>query len=271
MNVLWNKQIRLQNIWMPDCFGLFYKRDEIIAFFFKDRRNILSVSETDPNPQILHSLHSSETLPLPYSWEIVESSKDVFLLVSDDRGINLRNNKFSYDIPVQLQTVYNQHKRPEKYYTEAPQHIGEFTIYHKGNCGYICKKETLKLWEFTGRAYLYTDMMRWKDRLFFGTGGNGGYFYVLNVYTGLPLLSIKTGGTRCFIQKDNLCYLLKTEKNAQLLCIDLSEGKIISQCNLPGVATINSRISMIDNIIHVITFNVSHTKTNGFTWSCVEI
>lgn len=271
MNILWNKQVRIKDLWTPDCFGLFSKQEKKVTFFFKDRSKLLSISEEDTKPQLLYSHCGNEPLPLPYSWAVVETPSAAFLLVSNDRGINLKNNEFSYDIPAQLRTAYAQHKCPEKHYVEDSHHLGEYTIHHKGNCGYICKRENSKLWEFTGRAYLYTDMMRWKDRLFFGTGGNGGFFYVLDMHNGLPLAAIKTGGTRCFVHVDNLCYILKNEKNAQLLCIDLSDGRTVSYCDLPGIATIDSRITMIDNLIHIITFNLSHSKSNGFTWSCVKM
>lgn len=270
MDVLWKKQVGIKNVWPPDCFGLFAKQGKKVAFFFKDGRKLLSISEEDTEPKLLYSFGSNEDYPLPSQWTFIETTNAAFLLVSDDRGINLDNNEFSYDIPIQLQMAYHQHIHPPEYYVEAPQYLSEFTVLHKGNCGYICKRENEKMWEFTGRAYLYTEIVRWKDRLFFGTGGNGGYFYVLDIHTGLPLVSIKTGGTQCFVQVDNLCYILKNEKKAQLLCIDLFDGRIVSQCDLPGTATIDSRITMIDSLIHVITFNLSHSKSDGFAWSCIK-
>ena len=271
MKVLWNKKVQLNGLWMPECFGLFAKQGNHVTFFFEDRSKLLSISEADMVPQLLYCCSGNESLRLPSRWAIVETLNTKFLLISDDQALDLTNNEVSCDIPVLLQEAYKQQVHPPEYYVEAPQQLGEFTILHKGNWGYICKREDAKLWEFTGKAYLYTDMMRWNDRLFFGTGGHGGYFYVLDIHTGLPLATIKTGGTRCFVQVDNLCYVLRNEKNAQLLCVDLSDGQIVSQCDLPGIATIESRITIIDNLIHVITFNISRSKSEGFTWSCVKI
>jgi hypothetical protein len=243
----------------------------MVTFFFKHGSTLLSISEEDNLPQLLYSCDSNEALPLPSRWVMVEVLDTAFLMISDDKGFDLKNNVFSYDIPVQVRMTYNQQLLPEKHYVEAPQHLGEFTIFHKGNCGYICQRENTKLWEFTGRAYLYTDMMRWKDRLFFGTGGYGGYFYILDICSGVPLVAIKTGGTRCIAHVNNLCYVLRNEKHAQLLCIDLSDGRLVSQCDLPGIATLDSRMTMIGNEIHVITFNISHSKGESFTWSCIEV
>ena len=271
MNILWSKYIKTGDVWPPNCFGLFGKIENKVVFFFKDRSNLLSISEEAIEPQLLYSCDRNEDLPLPSSWAVVETPNNAFLLFSADRGVDLKNNELSLDIPAQIRMAYTQEVHPAEYYVEAPQPLGEFTIFHKGNCGYICKRENVILWEFTGRAYLYTDMMRWKDRLFFGTGGNGGFFYVLDIHSGSPVASIKTGGTRCIVQVDNLCYVLRNEKNAQLLCIDLSDGRIVSQCDLPGIATIDSRVVMIENLIHVITFNFSRSKTDSFTWSCVKV
>lgn len=271
MQVLWQKQVEIYDLWEPDCFGVFHKEENGITFFFKNRSSLLALSEENTKPQMLHTCCNGEKLPLPHDWAIVEVLDASVLLVAKDQGFELKNRQFSDQIPSQIQLAYLQRVRPEKYYEEAPQHLGEYTIFHKGNCGYICKKNDTELWQFLGKAYLYTDMMYWEDRVFFGTGGRSGYFYVLDIRNGSPLVSIKTGGTRCFIHADNLCYILKNEKTAHLCCIDLLNGQTVSQCDLPGLATINSRITMIDNRIHTITFDYIGSKVRGFTWSCVDI
>ena len=271
MHLLWNKQVRIKDFWAPECYGVFYKQEDNVTFFFLNRSNLLSSTNVSPDVNFLCSCERIEQLTLPHRWDIVETSDTSLLLFSDKCGFDLKNEELSFSIPTECQALYNQHMRPSKYYEEAPQYLGEFTILHKGNSGYICKKDNSIIWEFTGRAYLYTDVLRWNDRLFFGTGGHGGYFYVLDIHSGVPLASIKTGGTRCIVQADNLCYILNNEKNAQLLCIDLLDGRTVAQCDLPGKATLDSRIAMIDNAIHAITFNTSHAKSDGFTWSCIKV
>lgn len=272
MNVIWNKRIEMNELWMPDCFGLFVGQGEQVTFFFKVRRNLLAVSEKEGKPRLLHSFYGDKKYLLPCKWALTETADASFVLFSEDRGFDLKSQKVSHDIPEELRMEYCRWQcRPEKNHVDAPQKLGEFTILHKGNWGYLCMRENTQLWEFTGRAYLYTDMMRWKNRLFFGTGGQGGYFYVLDINNGSPLASIKTGGTQCIVHVDNLCYILKNEKTAQLLCIDLEDGRTVSQCDLPGIATLESRLTKIDNCIHSITFHVSRSKLKGFTWSCVKI
>ena len=145
MNVLWNKPVEMKDLWMPDCFGLFVKQEEQVTFFFKNRRELLSISEEDDKPRLLHSFCGNIKFRLPHKWAVVDAPNAAYLLVSDDCGFSLKNNEFSYDIPDEIRLEHSQHVRPEKYLVEDPQQLGEFTILHKGNCGYICKKETLKL------------------------------------------------------------------------------------------------------------------------------
>ena len=271
MKILWNRQFKREYLWEPKCDGQFIKQDNHVSFIFADDDNLLAFSEKDALPRLLYTNTSVEILPLPSEWMVVDTPEDAFLMVSEDQGLNLKNNKFSHDVPEHIQMEFKKRIKPFAYYETFPQSLGEYTILHKGNSGYVCMKENEKLWEFTGRAYLYTDMMRWKDRLFFGTAGQGGYFYVLDINTGVPLASIKTGGTQRIIQVDNLCYVLRREKRSQLVCVDLSDGKIVSQCDLPGKASVKSAIAMIDNRIHAITFNYSNSIPIGFTWSCIEM
>ena len=268
MKVLWNKSIGVTDLWIPECYGLFCKQEKKVTYFFMHGSALLAVSEEDSEPRLIHY---SDDLPLPNEWCVVETTTDAYLLVSADSGVNLNSNEFTCDIPSHIQREYSHHFRPEKYYVEAPQCLGEYTVLHKGNWGYVCQKESSKLWEFTGRAYLYTDFVLWKDRLFFGTGGQGGYFYLLDIHSGKPLAAINTGGTRCIVHEDNLCYFLANDKRARFFCVDLNDGKTVSQCDLPGKANLDSRVTKIGDRIHVITFTPPQSKSEGFIWSCIEI
>jgi len=89
MNLLWNKQVRIDNLWTPDCFGQFAKLENTVTFFFRDRHKLLSLSEEEAKPQLLHSCGCNERLPLPSNWTVVKSTDSAVLLVSDDRGIDL--------------------------------------------------------------------------------------------------------------------------------------------------------------------------------------
>lgn len=271
MHVVWSKAIRTSNPWEPEYFGIFCKQENDITFFFKDKANLLAISSKNRDARTIYSCPAGERLSLPREWAVAEDSGIFFLLISKDKGIDLENNVFSNQIPVQAQLTYSKLVHQEKYYVEAPYCFGEYTVAHKGNCGYICMKKGAKIWEFVGKAYLYTDIVRWNNRLIFGTAGNSGYFYVLDIENGKPQVCIKTGGTRNFVLIGNLCYVLSNSKNAQLLCIDLSVCRITTQCDLPGIATSNSRLTIEDNHIHAITFEFTKSQLKGAIWSCLEI
>lgn len=271
MHIVWSKYIRSDYLWEPECFGLFYKPNHEITFYFKENSNVLALSEKDNEPRIIYSCFNEVRLSLPQKWAIVEDSNNTFLLFSENQGFNLKKNEFSYHVPIQVQAAYNRFVRPEKYYVEEAFDFGKCRIEHKGNCGYVCKTNGIPMWEFRGKAYLYTDIVQWNNRVFFGTAGNSGYFYVLDIESGKNLVSIKTGGTRSFVQLGNLCYILSNEKNAQLLCIDLSSGRTIGHCDLPGTATVNSKIAIVDNLIQTITYDFAGQIPRSAIWSCIEL
>lgn len=271
MHIVWNKYIKTHYMWEAECFGLFYKRENGIAFFYIDGLNLMAISENDTVADILYSCSATDDLSLPFDWIIVEEAEEAILMTSQNAGYDLKRNVFIHEIPASVKAAYSSQERPEKFLVEAPFHFGEYTISHKGNWGYVCTKNGQKIWEFAGRAYLYTDIVRWNDRLFFGTAGHGGYFYVLDLKTGEPITSIKTGGTRSLAHADDICYVLSNEKTAQLLGVDLSSGKIVSRCVLPGKSSSNSRVAIDGNRIHAITYEYSGASLKQVVWNCIEI
>lgn len=271
MRVVWSKPIKTTNPWEPDFCGIFFKQVNNITFFFKDRTNLLAISESDQNAMTVYSCVNTDTLTLPRKWMVVEDAEASLILFGNNKGFDIQRKKYIHQIPASVQISYSNQVKPEKYYEEASFYFGEYVVSHKGNCGYVCKKSGRVIWEFSGKAYLYTEIVRWQNRLFFGTAGNSGYFYVLDIESGRPLVQIETGGTRSFVHIGNLCYVLANLKSAQLLCIDLTNGTIISQCNLLGKATSNSKLEIIDEYIHTITFEYLHSRLNGAVWSCIEV
>ena len=271
MHVIWSKSIKTSHPWEPDYFGLFYKQEKGVSFFFKDRSSLCAMSENDCAPKTIFTCCGEERLSLPRKWSIIANCDNQYLLFSQNTGINLRNNAFLHSVPSQVQRAYLETVRPEKYYEEASYPLGEYIIHHKGQCGYMCTKHGSQLWDFAGQAYLYTDMTRWDNRLLFGTAGNSGYFYVLDIDNGKPVATIKTGGTTSYVQKNTVCYLLSNTTYAQLLCVDIATGRTLSQCDIPGIATSNSRLSIEENHIHTITFEYSRKKLAGAIWTCIEI
>lgn len=269
MQLLWNKQIPSSNPWEPEYEGVFCKIQNTVYFCFKDSSAVAVLAEDMTIPQQI-TPGSEGTIPLPGRWILMEALEPACLFLNEKLVLNLRDMTFLQPDPVRL-GKYHEACRPEKFYVEAPFVHGEYCITHKGQWGYECTKNGNTIWEFQGKGYLYTDICRWSDRLFFGTAGRGGYFYILNAETGEVVSAVKTGGTASMIQIENECYILSNEKSAVLLCVDLRDGSILESVPLPGKANTYSRLREIDGKIHAVTFEYKRKEMQSALWSCLQI
>ena len=134
--------------------------------------------------------------------------------------------------------------------------MNEYQVRHKGEWGYICQKDGQDIWTFGGRGYLYTDMQREGDNLYFGTAGAGGYFYILNIHTGVPILSLRTGGTTVIQRRGSHAYLYTGvgQRKSQLICVDLISGNILDEMELPGIASDVRVLGLWEDCIYTMTF-----------------
>lgn len=271
MDNVWSKYLQTCNPWEPHYYGIFNMRNNLVRFFFKNRTCMLSIAENEHDIKVVHLSTTGVPLALPREWAIIEDKITSFLMISESQGIDLTANIPVNQIPIHIQLAYREQMRYACHYEEAQFVFGEYRICHKGKCGYVCMKNGELLWEFTGKGYLYTEVVCWKNRVMFGTAGRGGYFYILDIDTGFPIVSLKTGGTRCFIHLDNLCYVLSNTRHACLLCVDLSNDTIIDQCELPGKATVNSKLVYLGENLHAITFDYRNSELKGAFWNKINI
>ena len=170
-----------------------------------------------------------------------------------------------------LKEVFKVLQKPEKYYEEASFTFGEYCISRKGSFGYRCTLDRKILWDFQGQGYLYTDICVLKNRAFFGTAGQGGYFYILDLQTGEPLAKIKTGGTASIVTAGNCCYVLSSGKTARLMCVSLADGSILGETVLPGKSNAYSRLDLVDGKIHAITFLYKNRFLQQAVWNCIAL
>ena len=136
----------------------------------------------------------------------------------------------------------NTEEYKEKYKRKhAPYHFeyddfvfGEYTISHCGEWGYTCRKNENFLWKKALKGYLYTDMIRNQNNIVFGTSGQGGHFYSLNIDTGEIVFDYNTKGTSKFYDVNNSFYFcLRDGKNTQILRIDYS-GNVLENIEVEG-------------------------------------
>ena len=240
MKLIDSMKIQHENPWEPDLDGLFLNRDGSIKFCFKEGSSVVAQSE-DCAIEIWYTAPEGERLELPYHW------------TGAARGV----------APM-LRTWWPSDT--EIYYFE------DYTISQTSQWSYVCKKAGEAVWKFKGYAWRYTTIEQFGDNIYFGTAGQGGYFYLLNLHTGQPLLKLKTGGTvNLYARRENRLYLLQQDKKAYLVCVDLEDGNILDRLELPGKVCQHSAIRLIGGAVHCVTFTYRGGPVKEALWNRVEI
>jgi hypothetical protein len=242
MDMKWIESIVIghENPWEPELDGLFVRRNGPVMFCYKENESVVAQS-LDGEREIWYTAPERERLELPYHW--TGAAKGVAPM---------------------LRTW--QPSDAEIYYFE------DYTIAHTSQWSYVCKKAGEEVWKFQGYAWRYTTMEQYGDNIYFGTAGQGGYFYLLNLHTGAPLLKLKTGGTvYIYARRENRLYLLQQDKKAYLVCIDLNDGTILERLELPGKANQHSAIRLIGDIVHCVTFTYRGGPVKEALWNRVEV
>lgn len=198
MQLLWSRQLTDDNPSESNYDGIFYEYDGEVRFVFKNRDGLSVLTENSDAPQAI----CSGRIPSSRRWVLVDQQDYSYLFFEDnlyreclreDRAFDLRTLQMTHMLPQAALKDYRAAHKPMKYYEEAPFAHGEYCISHKGEWGYECSINGEKIWQFRGYAWLYTDIHFWNDRVFFGTSGQGGYFYVLDLETGEPLTKRRNG------------------------------------------------------------------------------
>lgn len=234
--------VRIQNedTWHTYLVGLFLKRDDTVKFCYMERGRVVAQC-LDGSHEVWYAPSEGEELPLPEDWTGVAKGA-----------------------PPMLRTWWPSDT--EIYY------FGDYTISHTSQWSYVCKRGEEVIWTFRGYAWRYTLIEQYGDNIYFGTAGQGGYFYLLNLHTGQPLLKLKTGGTIYYTRRENKLYLLQQEKKAYLVCIDLHDGTILERLELPGKATEDCVIRLIGSTVHAVTFFYTKERCHSHgCWNRVEV
>ncbi|MBR6768177.1 MAG: hypothetical protein IKM34_01660 [Clostridia bacterium] len=183
-----------------------------------------------------------KTSPLYYKG-IVEREEHALNCYFFDRGVGIKSVSFDTQ-DGQILTYSKDGKIKKK--SSAEKHnlhdlslddfvFGEYTISHYGEWGYVCKKNEQLLWKKSLKGYLYTDIVLNQNNIVFGTSGQGGHFYSLNLDTGEIVFDFNTKGTSQFFDENNSYYFCSVNnKYTQILRIDYN-GKILGNIEVEGV------------------------------------
>ncbi len=184
-----------------------------------------------------------KTSPTYYSGAAVK--EDVLKCVFFDADLGI--TEMTFDIQNGHILTFGKNGNTEKYKESftakhAPYHLecddfifGDYTISHFGEWGYMCHKNGRLLWKKSLKGYLYTDMILNQGNIVFGTGGQGGHFYSVNIDTGETVFDFNTLGTSKFFEVNNNYYFCSAEKNrTQILKIDYF-GNILENIEAEGL------------------------------------
>ena len=184
-----------------------------------------------------------KTSPTYYSGAAVK--EDVLKCVFFDADLGI--TEMTFDIQNGHILTFNKNGNTEKYkenyaVKHASRHLecddfvfGEYKISHFGEWGYMCHKNDRLLWKKALKGYLYTDMILNQRNIVFGTGGQGGHFYSVNIDTGEIVFDFNTLGTSKFFDVNNNYYFCSTEKKCtQILKIDY-DGNVLENIEVEGL------------------------------------
>lgn len=224
------------------------------------------------------------TSPLYYRCAVVRNNH-VLNCYHFDEGLGITETSFSIQNGQLLTWGINGNtneykekyrKQYEPYHFELDDFVfGEYTISHYGQWGYMCKKNEKLLWKTSLKGYLYTDMILNQRNIVFGTSGQGGHFYSLNIDTGEIVFDFNTKGTSVFYDANNSFYFCSRDnKSTQILRIDYF-GNILEKIEVEGAYYDGySLFSLCEDVLCVIT--LKKTRKDNFErfspiFNCIQL
>lgn len=229
-------------------------------FFYLVHRELHSISVVPPYT------HTAGDFPLEgwrfryADWRFFEKAGKTILMTDENSAVDLTSMEPVFPVLDDLKAQYlrgmldydhKMHNFGVSYF------LGEYRIFHKTEKILECWRGEQKLWQFRIHAYLYSDFGLWKDRLFFGTAGQGGEFYELHVETGEVLLKVKTGGTVRYAQDQSSVYFCGYQNirdtQSAVYCVDLDSASIRETMTIPGRVSDN-KVFLRDSLLVTASF-----------------
>lgn len=254
MQLLWEETIGRGEISERDYKGHAVWLDSRPVFLFRDeKRRIIGAELSGKGIERLSPLTDRPIDSKPEHWLLVEQPP--LLMVSRDLGFDLLSGRVLDLIPPEYARDY------QRKVTDRDMHLeydgfdfGDHEISRRGRWGYDCRSHGEVLWSLTAQGYLYTDMVLIDDRLLFGTDGQGGHFYIVELTSGDPVCDINTHGTNCFVVRDGSAYVLERGKKSAVLEISIRDGSVRDRIPIRGRATVESPLALCGDKLLFVSF-----------------
>lgn len=238
-----------KKIWSSLLKGRFFNKEDEVFFLFRNDYKELALYELENGIIKSKNYYFIGNLPLsPLKWSIYN---DTMVVIGDNTYVDLAQKTMveNAEIDIKINRKYD-------YYFD------DYYVFYNEKSKYTCKKNNKKIWDFKSQGYLYTDIIKYKDKLLFGTDGWGGHFYIVNLENGIVEYDLDTGGTNEFIVNNECAYILDRKKNT-IIVISLYNYKIVDETMLPERTVFESSLGINADILYVTTYKENKNTNIG--------
>lgn len=184
-----------------------------------------------------------EKVAIPAYWQVSKGNGYTLLHCGADIAFVINEDDILLAEDEDYEEVYSY----DEYHLSADAFVFDnYRIEHAGSFGYSCTDMVTgkKLWKTRVQGYLYSDIVKIKDKILICTAGYGGFVYAIDLLTGEHLYQVKTHGTAKIEYSDNLFYCYILGKRGALVAVDIDSGDIIDRQELFRV-TMDSPLKMV--------------------------
>ncbi len=215
---------------------------------------------------------------IPHFWEITENGSTIkldtgrYAPLGERRGLVLLSfceNGFSLlpdEAPSRGNKVYNDQK--EYVFGNLKIAIAKNAT-RKLQC--VNTQTNQVLWTFKFVGYLYTEIKELNGIVYFGTAGQGGHFYGLDIESGVPLHDVNTHGTTVFSIYENK--ILLPSQYGDLLMYSPDE-RTFEEVNVGQNCYINDEVNFSiegDKLYTIIAENTGAEGRGNYYAACVDL
>ena len=174
-------------------------------------------------------------IPLPRNWQVVNQVGDNFLMCNEEIAINLMNGVLINPVPDSMLGNIGGNDCLISISKKTLSHLGNIRFATKANGGISVKRRNGYLEIRWARISAHRYAARGRQSVFSGQPELAATFTFCNIHTGVPILSLRTGGTTVIQRRGSHAYLYTGvgQRKSQLICVDLISGNILDEMELP--------------------------------------